>query len=92
MIEKGAEELSKHLETLEHFYLQKKPYLCGKELTIADTYAATVLCQSEWLEYDLALWPRVVAWFNKVKSQENWNKVHEKHEEFLHRLRKYPQE
>ncbi|XP_031561985.1 glutathione S-transferase theta-1-like [Actinia tenebrosa] len=92
MVEKAAEQLTKHLEVMENFYLKKSPFLCGKDLTIADSYAATILCQCEWLDFDIGLWPRVSAWFKKVKGQELWGKVHEKHEEFLHRLSKYPHE
>ncbi|KXJ08586.1 uncharacterized protein LOC110248574 [Exaiptasia diaphana] len=90
MVEKGAEDVTKHLELMENFYLKKNPYLCGTELTIADTYVATILSQSEWLEFDLGLWPKVAAWFRKVKEQEHWKTVHEKHDEFLYKLRKCP--
>jgi len=92
MVEKGAEQLTKQLEVLENFYLRKNPFLCGKERTIADTYVATILCQSEWLDFDLGLWPKVAAWYKQITTQEHWNTVHEKHEEFLYQLKKYSHE
>ena len=90
MIEKAAAALTKCLETLENFYLKKNPFLCGEELTVADTYVATVLCQGEWVALELKMWPRVAIWLEKVKEQEKWQLVHEQHETFLHQLTKCP--
>ncbi|EDO29852.1 predicted protein [Nematostella vectensis] len=89
LVEQGAHELTKQLEVLESHYLKKNPFLCGKELTVADTYVATVLCQAEWVNLEIpSLWPRVFAWFTKVKSQPKWYIVHEQHDMFLHKLAK----
>ena len=88
LVVKTATTFSKCLELLEGFYLKSNPYLCGKELTVADNYVATVLCQGEWVDFDLKMWPRVYEWLKKVKQQKEWDEVHEKHTMFLRQLRK----
>lgn len=88
LVERGLAQTSELLEVIENFYLQDHPFLCGSELTVADSYVATILCQAELVELDFILWPRLCAWMVKVKSQEHWVKVHSAHADFLQKVKK----
>lgn len=88
LVEKGTEELTKVLETLEHHALATSKFLCGEKLTIADLYIGTILVQLEWIDFDLKLWPRVIGWLQSVKKSNFWDVVHEKHNGFVRELKK----
>lgn len=88
LVEKGLAQASELLEAIENFYLGENPFLCGAELTVADSYVATILCQTEWVEFDFKLWPRLSEWLSRVKSQEHWNEVHTMHNDFAKKLEK----
>ena len=91
LVEKGAVEMSGHLEVLETFYLRTQPFLCGAEPTVADSYAASIVLQSEWVDFEPGkLWPRVAAWLQKVKGQVKWDEVHAQHNGFVKQLRRCP--
>ena len=88
LVERGLAQTSELLEVIENFYLQDHPFLCGSELTVADSYVATILCQAELVELDFILWPRLCAWMVKVKGQEHWVEVHSAHADFLQKVKK----
>ena len=88
LIDKGTHELTKHLETLENHLLAESAYLCGKDITVADLYVATVLVQLDWTEFDMMLWPRLCHWLQCMKCSEHWSTVHEKHNGFVKELHK----
>lgn len=88
LVEKGLSEASELLETLEYYFLGDNPFLCGSELTVADSYVATILCQAEWVDLDFKLWPRLSEWLARVKGQRHWREVHSTHDEFLQKLKK----
>ena len=82
LVESGIRQISRHLEVLETRYLNKHSFLCGNEITIADTFVATVLVQVEWTSFNIKIWPKVNEWLRKVKGQLFWDKVHSAHENF----------
>lgn len=88
LVERGLAQTSELLEVIENFYLQDHPFLCGSELTVADSYVATIMCQAELVELDFILWPRLCAWMVKVKGQEHWVEVHSAHADFLQKVKK----
>ena len=88
LVERGLAQTSELLEVIENFYLQDHPFLCGSELTVADCYVATIMCQAELVELDFILWPRLCAWMVKVKGQEHWVEVHSAHADFLQKVKK----
>jgi len=87
LVEKGMEELTKVLETLEHQALAFSKFLCGDQITIADLYVGTVLTQLEWIEFDFKLWPNIIGWLAAIKKSNHWEFVHEKHNGFLKELK-----
>ena len=90
LVEKGIAQTCELLEALENFYLGHDAFLCGAEPTVADSYVATILCQTDWVDFDFKLWPRVCTWLPKVMSQEHWSDVHVQHSDYLQRLKKIP--
>ncbi|KAH3769055.1 glutathione S-transferase theta-3-like isoform X1 [Dreissena polymorpha] len=86
LIEHGLKQLSHHLELLEMKYLEKSTFLTGNRITIADTYVATILLQTEWLGTKLSMWPHVEKWLSRVKNQVFWDVVHSSHTVFLREL------
>lgn len=88
LIEKGLAQASELLEAIESLYLGENPFLCGAELTVADSYVATILCQAECVEFDFKLWPKLTEWLVRVKGQERWSEVHSTHNDFAKKLEK----
>lgn len=88
LVERGLEQASELLEAIESWYLRENPFLCGAELTVADSYVATILCQAQWVELDFNLWPKLSEWLVRVKGQEHWKEVHTMHEDFAKKLEK----
>jgi glutathione S-transferase len=49
--------------------LANKPYLLGEQFSVADAYLFTILNWSKWLNVDLAPWPTLVAYQERVSSR-----------------------
>lgn len=99
LVETGFKELAVELEFLESKLAMgavsgsSSPspslnYLCGGEPTIADFFVATILMQTEWVSFDLRLWPNMQSWFEKVQTQKYWHEIHEVHYDFIKQLKK----
>jgi glutathione S-transferase len=52
-------------------------YLCGKEMTIADYYAAPFVALAEAVGSDLSGYPNVKRWLGRMKGLKSWTKVNE---------------
>ena len=48
------------------------PWLCGKELTIADYFASGILSLGELMGCDFAEWKNVRRWYDRIQSRPNW--------------------
>jgi glutathione S-transferase len=68
-----TERLGKKLKWVEQ-QLGSKPYLTGDAFSVADAYLFTVLTWHDWLKIDLAQWPVVHQFFERVKARP---RVHE---------------
>jgi glutathione S-transferase len=55
----------KHVDSL----LAKGPYILGEEFTVADGYLFTILNWSGLLKVDLAPWPRIGEYQNRISSR-----------------------
>ena len=84
--EVGIKEMSRYLEVLEKHYLAKNPFVCGAELTAADYYIATIIIQTQWLSFDLKLWPAVMKWIETISTKDFWKTAHVEHVEFMKTL------
>ena len=48
--------------------LEKDPYLCGKEITLADLSAAFEIKGQSVLKTDLSKYPNLQSWFKKIEE------------------------
>lgn len=48
------------------------PYLCGKNITIADYFASGIISLGELMGQDFAEWPNVKAWYARMQTLPNW--------------------
>lgn len=55
--------------------LGDKPYLMGDTFTVADAYLFTLLSWHDWLNIDLAQWPVLQRYFDRVKARPAVQKV-----------------
>jgi glutathione S-transferase len=77
-IEWGKENAKKWLKILNDYWLgTRRPYLCGEEITIADYFGAELVGLGESIRCDLAAYPNVERWFNRMKSRPGWAKANE---------------
>ena len=83
LVENGIQSLTSLLNKVENQYLSKSPFLCGTQLTIADSFMVTTLLQSQWGGFNFTIWPKVRSWFIKVTDQSHWETVHKAHMDFL---------
>ena len=49
--------------------LKKQPYLLGQEFTVADAYAFTVLSWNKATKIDLAAWPELIDYQNRIAAR-----------------------
>jgi glutathione S-transferase len=49
-----------------------QPFLCGRTITIADYFAASLISLGELVAFDLSRWPNVARWFAAMKSRPHW--------------------
>lgn len=86
LVESGLKTLSRHLEVLEKKYLAKSHFLTGNRITVADSYVASILLQTEWTGMKLRMWPHVEKWLTRVKNQVHWDIVHSAHSMYVKEL------
>ena len=65
------------LKVLDAHLIGSGDYLCGKQMTIADYYAAPFVALAESVGSDLAAYPNVKRWLGRMKSLKSWAKVNE---------------
>jgi len=65
------------MKVLDANLLGSGDYLCGKQITIADYYAAPFVALAEAVGSDLAAYPNVKRWLGKMKALKSWVKVNE---------------
>lgn len=85
MVECGMKHVTRILESIEKRHLAKQhDYLGGADqMTVADSFAVTVLLQLQWVGFSFKLWPKIVAWMDRVAQQESWTDVHSAHHIFV---------
>ena len=55
--------------------LKNQPFLLGPKFSFVDAYAFTVLNWHGWLKIDLANWPTIVSYLDRVKAQPSVQKA-----------------
>ncbi|XP_067933376.1 uncharacterized protein [Watersipora subatra] len=83
LVECGIQRLTALLSKIENVYLARTQFVCGPQLTVADSFMVTTLLQSQWGGFNFSIWPKVKAWVLEVMNQPHWDTVHNAHKEFL---------
>jgi glutathione S-transferase len=65
------------LSVLDRHLIGSNPYVCGKDLTIADYFGVCLLTFGEVLRLDFSKYPNVQRWVAKMKELESWPKLNE---------------
>ena len=73
-LKEGRQFLANYLNLIEK-QLAKGPYICGTELSLADINILAILDPSEVVGFDLATYPKVVAWRKKLQAQDFYKKL-----------------
>lgn len=88
LIESGIQLLTRQLSKIDTLHLASSNYVCGSQITLADSFVVTTLLQVQWAGFKFNIWPKVRAWIDRVSQQPYWSQVHETHEHFLEEVRK----
>ncbi len=65
------------MKVLDAHLLGSGDYLCGKQITIADYYAAPFVALAEAVGSDYSGYPNVKRWLGRMKGLKSWAKVNE---------------
>lgn len=56
-------------------WLAKQPYVCGKDITIADYFGSGIISLGELVGCTLEAYPNVRRWYDRMQSRPNWQAV-----------------
>ena len=77
-LEFGKENAKRWLKLLNDYWLgDKKTYLCGDKITIADYFGSGIVTLGEIIGVDFAPYPNVQRWLAAMKKGPNWSKINE---------------
>ena len=81
-LEFAKEEIEMHrknlrfaLKTMETIFLKERDYLSGDEISIADISVFNEILQLKYLDYDLTKYPKIMAWYDRINSLEEVQKI-----------------
>jgi glutathione S-transferase len=77
-LEFGQQYSKRWLGVLNDCWLgDKRKYLCGETMTIADYFGSGIVSLGEIIGVDFSPYPNVKRWLETVKKSPNWAKVNE---------------
>jgi len=77
-LERACDRAKTWLKVLdENFLGTGNNYLCGDRITIADYHAAPYVALAEVIGSDLAGYPNVRRWLDRMKALKSWKKTYE---------------
>jgi glutathione S-transferase len=71
----GQERAAGWLKVMNDHLLGDSPWLAGPAMTIADLFASSFVALAELTGSDLAAYPKVRAWLERMKALPNWKAV-----------------
>jgi glutathione S-transferase len=75
-LEWGKTKSLKWLQLLnDHWLGDKKPYLCGNNITIADYFAGGVIALGELVGCDLAEFANITRWMGNMRKLKHWDEM-----------------
>ena len=84
-LKEGRQFLTNYLSIIET-QLSHGPYVGGADLSLADLSILAILDPCEVVDFDLAAFPKVVAWRKKLQAQPFYQKVYPSFTEFLGKI------
>lgn len=73
LIDVGKKHAEKYLGVLEaKLAASREPYLCGKDITIADYFGYGILSVGEVVGCTFEAYPNVRKWYDRMVSRPNW--------------------
>ena len=75
VLEESPVVLARSLKVMDG-WLSKQPYIAGSEISIADLSALCELTQLELLNYDLTPYPKVHAWYQRLRVLPEVRETH----------------
>lgn len=72
-VARGEAEFHRYAPVLEA-HLAGRPWLLGRELTVADFSVAYALAMAEAARYPLATYPQIVGWYRRFGELPGWKK------------------
>jgi glutathione S-transferase len=73
MIDAGKAHAEKYLKILDdRLAASHEPYLCGKDITIADYFGYGILSVGEVVGCTLEAYPNIRKWYDRMQSRPNW--------------------
>jgi glutathione S-transferase len=74
----GKERAEGWMKVLDqHILGADNPYVCGKDITIADYFCASFVALAELVGSDFAAYPNVKRWLGHMKALKHWNSTFE---------------
>ncbi len=74
----GKERAEGWMKVLDqHILGADNPYVCGKDITIADYFCAAFVALAELVGSDFAAYPNVKRWLGQMKALKHWNSINE---------------
>jgi glutathione S-transferase len=74
----GLEKSKGWLQLLnDHWIGSDKPYLCGKEITVADYFGTALATAGELIHCEYGAYPNICRWLANMKKRPSYAKVYE---------------
>jgi glutathione S-transferase len=73
----GRDKTRRWLGILDQDIIGSNPYLCGKQLTIADYLGMGMVSLGEVTRFEYSEWPNIARWMQTMKARPSWKQVHE---------------
>jgi glutathione S-transferase len=89
-LEWGKERAAGALSVLNEHILGDNPYVCGKELTIADFFLSSLVTAGDLIGVDYGKYPAVKRWVDSMQSLPKWKEVNQVHDGFAASLKDKP--
>lgn len=89
-LEWGKERSATALAVLNDHILGDQPYLCGKDMTIADIFVSSLVTAGDLIAVDYAKYPAVKRWIDRMQALPKWKQVNEVHDGFVASLKGKP--
>lgn len=72
MLAYGAAHAGRWLSILDREMLGERPYVCGREISLADYLGASFAMLGELGDFDLSPYPNVQAWLARMQARPHW--------------------